>query len=97
MKMIGLPDNPAAVAKRELPPPAPSVQLPTVATPLLSLVADAPVIVPPPLRMPKTTAIPATGPPVASVIRTAGRIATAVSGDAVCPSPAKMVIVVAGS
>src|ERR1019366_4101421 len=94
MKMSGLPDNPVAVANNEFPPPAPKVQLPTAATPVESVVAVSPVIVPPPLRMLNVTTTPATGAPVAAVTRAAGRIGTAVSAGADCPSPAKIAIVV---
>jgi hypothetical protein len=91
-KISGLPETPSSVANREFPPPAPSIQLPTVAIPLESLTATAPVIDPPPLRIEKMTEMPATPTPPASETFTAGAIATAVFGGAVCWSPAKIEI-----
>jgi hypothetical protein len=90
MKINGLPLSPARVANKELPPPAPTVQLPSVATPTESVVAVSPVMVPPPLRMLNVTTMPQTGPPFAAVTLTAGRIGTALDAGTDCPSPAKM-------
>src|SRR5665647_919386 len=86
MKINGLPDKPLAVANNELPPPLPSVQLPTVAIPVESVVAVSPVTVPPPLRMLNVTTTPGTETPVAVVTRTAGRTGTAENGRADWPS-----------
>src|SRR4029079_18030522 len=71
-KISGLFETPFSVAKRELPPPPPSIQLPTVAIPFASLTAPAPVIDPPPLRIEKITETPATPTPFASETCTAG-------------------------
>ena len=95
MKMR-LPLTPVALANRELPPPLPSVHLPTVAIPSESVFAVSPLTEPPPLRMLKVTVTPGTATPVAVVTFTAGLIATAVRGCAVCPSPA-IITAVAGT
>jgi hypothetical protein len=83
IKMSGLLETFASVAKIELPPPAPRTQLPIVATPRESLTATAPVIDPPPLRIENVTATPGTPTPPKSVTFTAGGIGTAVFGGAV--------------
>src|SRR6058998_3016774 len=63
----GLPDRPADVADRELPPAiVPSVHFATVATPLASVVAEPPVTVPPPLATAKLTDTPGTPLPMPS-------------------------------
>ena len=94
MKTNGLPLKPLFVAKSELPPPAPTVQLPIVAIPNESVVAVSPVMLPPPLRMLNVTTTSRTGAPLAAETLTAGRIGTADSAGTVCPSPAKIAIVV---
>jgi hypothetical protein len=62
-KMIGLPDAPLSVAKREFPPVEPSVQLPSVAIPSSFVVGTSPVIAPPPLLTEKVTTTPHAGCP----------------------------------
>ena len=64
--VIGFPaiPLPAAVAVRAFDPaPAPSVQLPAVATPFAPVVGVAPVTPPPPAVTPNVTPTPATGLP----------------------------------
>src|SRR5438309_188823 len=69
------------------PSPVPSVQLPTVATPLASVVAFGPVTEPPPEPTEKVTATPETGLPWLSVTSTDGAVATLWFTVAVWPSP----------
>jgi hypothetical protein len=67
-----------AVAVRVLEPTTvPSVQLPTVAKPLASVVCVPPVTLPPPDATAKVTLTPDFGLPFASVMRTLGAVATA--------------------
>jgi hypothetical protein len=88
--------KPAAVAVSVLVPvAAPSVQLPTVATPDAFVTCDPPVNVPPPLATANITVIPLTGLPFASRTVTEGGTATAVPVGAVCASPAVFVIAAA--
>jgi hypothetical protein len=81
------------LAVSELAPAlVPRVQLPTVATPLELLVCDPPVTLPPPAVTANVTAAPATGFWFASLMMTEGGIATATPAEAVCASPAVLVI-----
>src|SRR4051812_33307939 len=85
---------PAVAVSVFAPVVLPSVQLPRVATPL-ELVVTTPstgVAVPPPLATAKVTLTPLRGLSCASVIVTAGRIATALPAVALCPSPADFVM-----
>ena len=78
LKDTGEPDNDPLVAARVLVPTiVPSVQLPTVATPLLLVIAVPPVIVPPPALTENVTVTPTTGFPLASRTITLGGTATA--------------------
>ena len=72
-----------------------SVQLPTVAMPEESVVAEAPVMLPLPEATAKVTATPATGLLLASVTRTLGGMVTAVPTWTVWPLPAFEVILLA--
>ena len=72
------PGTAAEVAVSELGPAAvPRVQLPTAAIPCAFVVADPPVIVPPPDVIANVTATPAIGLSPASVMSTAGSTGTA--------------------
>ena len=73
----------------------PRVQLPIVATPPAPVVWLAPVTLPPPVVMEKTTLAPATGLPKPSCSRTLGATATADATVALCESPAIRAICVA--
>jgi hypothetical protein len=75
--------TPAAVAVIAFAPaPAPSVQLPTRATPAVSVVALAPVMVPPPALTANVTTTPRTGFALASSALTAGEIGVCIPGYA---------------
>src|ERR1041384_7094094 len=64
VKVTGLPVRlPALACSELLPALVPSVQLPTAARPAASEVATGPVILPPPVKTVKVTAMPATGLP----------------------------------
>jgi hypothetical protein len=79
VNVTGLPESDPLVAVSELLPRAvPSVQLPTVAIPAALVVADAPVMLPPPNATANVTATPFTGFPAASFTITLGGVATAV-------------------
>ena len=68
VKVAGLPVNPVNVALSVfVPAVVPSVQLPTVATPLLPELGVAPVTDPPPLATANVTVTPATTLAFASV------------------------------
>jgi hypothetical protein len=82
-KIIGLPETPFSVAKREFPPMDPSVQEPTVAMPLSLLIALAPVTDPSPLRMENVTVTPHAAWPAVLVIFTDGGTGTANPATAV--------------
>jgi len=71
-----------------VPAVVPRIQLPTVATPLESVVAVAPVIVPPPDATANVTLTPLTGASVESVTITLGSMVTAVPAVTDWPSPA---------
>ena len=78
-KVTGLPvmPEPVTVAVSVLTPAeAPSVHLPTCATPLPLVVATPPVTLPPPEATAKVTVALGTGLPPSSVTRTAGRTLT---------------------
>jgi len=75
-KMMGLPEAPLSVAKREFPPMDPSVHEPTVAMPLSLLIALAPETEPLPLRIENVTVMPHAAPPAALVTFTEGGIGT---------------------
>jgi len=74
------------------PSPVPSFQEPTVAMPLASVVALAPVSEPPPEPIENVTATPETGLPYVSVTSTDGAVPTVVFTVAVWPSPPAIVI-----
>src|SRR5574341_323176 len=98
VNVTGLPPRPGEVAVRELAPAAvPRVQLPTVAMPAASVVALAPVMLPPPDATAKVTAIPGTGLLYWSWTITDGGVATAVPTVALWPSPALAAICVGAS
>src|SRR5438552_18611226 len=67
--------------------PSWTVQLPTVATPSLPVVAFAPVTLPPPLATAKVTATLGTGKLAASRTTTAGAMLRAYPMSPVWPSP----------
>src|ERR1043166_6506674 len=78
---------PTAVAVSVFAPTVfPSFQLPTVATPLASVLIAAPVTLPPPLATANVTSTPATGLLFASVTFTDGATATLAPATAVCGS-----------
>jgi len=77
---------PAVAVSVFAPTAVPSVQEPTVATPLASVVAGLPVTLPSP-EAAKLTLTPATGFPYVSVTVTDGAVPTDVPTVAVCPSP----------
>jgi hypothetical protein len=84
LNVTGLPASDPAVAVKLLGPAVGlSVQLPTVATPLPSVVWLPPVMVPFPGVTANVTATPATGFPFASFTSTDGRELTAVPAVAV--------------
>src|SRR5438876_895129 len=96
VKVTGLPFTPVDVAVRVLIPAAlPSVQLPTAAIPLASVVWPGPVMVPFPAATANVTATPATGLPLASLTMTAGGIGTALPAATVWLFPACSAIWVA--
>src|SRR4051812_5357331 len=73
-----------AIAAGEQPtPPEPSVQLPTLAYPLISVVADVPVALPPPPVTVKVTDAFGIGARLWSSTRTRGAVATAAPEAAV--------------
>src|SRR2546425_942081 len=95
---IGLPWTPEADAVNVLAPAlAPSVQLPTRAIPLASVVGAGPVMLPPPLATLNVTVIPATGLLPASRTITAGSVGTVELMRAVWLSPAYGVIARVGA
>ena len=78
VKVTGEPDSPLPVAVRVfVPAVVPSVQLPTVAIPLLLVVAVKPVAEPPPDATAKVMVMPLTGLLLASFTITPGDVATA--------------------
>ena len=77
-------------AAEQLAPPAPSVQLPTVAIPPADVVGVAVVTLPFPPPMVKVTVTPGTGLLNWSRTSTLGAVATAAPTAAVCASPALM-------
>jgi hypothetical protein len=83
--------EPAVAVRVLVPGVAPSVQLPTVATPEALEVAGEPATVPPPLATANVTLTPFTGFPLASLTVTAGAMTTAVPAAVLCPSPAVIV------
>ena len=88
VKTTGATDVPGKLAVSVLGPLAgPSVQLPTAALPLTSVVCVAPVMVPPPLVTVNCTVAPSTGVSVASSTSTRGGMGTGVDLAAVCASP----------
>ncbi len=97
LKVTGEPESRALVAVTVFAPAvAPSIHLPTVATPEALVTAVAPVREPPPAVIANVTLAPATGWFHASVTRTLGATATAVPAVALCASPACRAIFVAG-
>src|SRR5437762_10208158 len=89
--------SPVPLAVRELAPALdPNVHLPTVATPEALVVADAPVIVPPPLATANVIANPETPFPNASDTLTAGKTGTGLPATANCASPLAIARVVGG-
>src|SRR6185436_10024690 len=74
----------------------PSVQLPTVATPLPLVVWFPPVIDPPPLATANVTRTPDTGAPLASVTFTEGDVVSVVPGGAVWLFPPSIATAVGG-
>lgn len=92
----GDPASPVAVAVSVfVPAVALSVQLPTVAMPLLPEVAIPPVIAPPPPATPKVTVTPATPFPWESVIFTEGATGTELPATPLWSLPALTAIVLA--
>ncbi len=97
VKVTGEPERPLLVAVSVfVPAVVPRVQLPTVAMPEESVVAELPVIEPPPEATAKVTTTPDTGLLFASVTSTLGLVATAVPTVADWLLPAFRVILVAG-
>ena len=95
-KVTGLPVSPLDVAVRVFTPAVlPSVQLPTVATPLTLVVDEVPVALPPPNATAKVTATPLTALPLWSVTRTEGAVAIAAPTVPLWLLPALTAIVVA--
>ena len=89
VKATRLPERPADAAVKLFGPAVlPRVQPPTVAIPLVLVVCDAPVRLPPPEPTANVTATPAIGFPKRSVTSTAGGLPTADPATAVCPLPA---------
>jgi len=98
VKVTGLPESvPDVAVSVLLPAVVPSVQLPTVAIPLASLIWVAPVTLPLPGPGAKVTDTPETGLPNASVTSTDGAIKTALPAGAVCPPPPWGAIVAAAA
>src|SRR5437016_438659 len=96
VKVTGLPVRPADVAVSVLAPAVvASVQLPTAAIPVASVVWLGPVMVPFPGATANVTATPATGLPLASLTMTAGGIGTALPAATVWLFPACSAIWVA--
>src|SRR6476660_2348506 len=82
------------IAAAEHPaPPAPSVQLPTVAMPLPSVVVVSTVALPPPPVTLNVTDTFGSGLLFTSLTNTLGFVATTAPTAAVCASPALMVMV----
>src|SRR4051794_11581462 len=78
------------VAAEQPAPPAPNVQLPTVAMPLPLVTAESVVPLPPPPVTLKVTVTPDTTFPNESVAFTLGAVLTCAPDAAVCASPALM-------
>jgi len=98
VNVTGLPESDPEVAINVFcPAVGPSVQLPTVAIPLASLIWVAPVTLPLPGPGAKVTDTPETGLPNASVTSTDGAIKTALPAGAVCPPPPWGAIVAAAA
>src|SRR5207302_1321892 len=88
VKVTGLPESvPDVAVSVLLPAVVPSVQLPTVAIPLASLIWVAPVTLPLPGPGAKVTDTPETGLPNASVTITDGGTGRVLPAGACCPLP----------
>jgi len=98
VNVTGLPESdPDAAVSVFCPAVGPSVQLPTAAIPLASVVWAAPVTLPLPGPGAKVTDTPDTGLANASVTITDGAIGTALPAGAVCPPPPWGAIVAAAA
>src|SRR5439155_20635564 len=96
VNVTGLPPRPLAPAASVFcPTSTPSRQLPTLATPVVSVVADAPVTRPPPDAGANETPTPGTGLLNWSRTITAGAVGRIAFTTAVWPSPASCAICVA--